>query len=203
MNDNQVFTREDVYIWPSDVLEYLFCPRFIYYERVMLIPQHEELRAKVIEGRDIHKKKQIQNPEYLRKKIGVIDKKENVWMSSTKYRFKGIVDEVLFLSDGTASPLDYKFAQWNERIYRTHRIQSCLYAILIKENFNIDVKRGFIVYIRSKNHLETIEFLPQHFDYAIEVVNDIFEVIKKGKFPKRTRDRIKCIDCCYKNICIQ
>lgn len=200
---NTQIQMEELYIWPSDVLEYLYCPRFIYYERVMMIPQHEELRAKVLEGRSIHEKKQKQNPDYLRKKIGVIDKKENVWMASPKYHFKGVVDEVLFLSDGTAAPLDYKFAEWNERLYKTHKVQSCLYALLIKENFNIEVKCGFIVYIRSKNHLEKIDFSAQDFEYAIGTVNDIFDIIQKGKFPGKANTRIKCVDCCYKNICVQ
>ena len=195
--------EQNLYIWPSDVVEYLFCPRFIYYERVMLIPQNEELRDKVLLGRELHERKQKQNVDYLRKKLGVVDKKEGLWMSSDKYHIKGVVDEVLFLNDGTAAPLDYKFAKWEEMVYKTHKIQSCLYAILIRENFNVEVKCGFVVYTRSKNHLERIDFKEEDFDYAIMLVNDVFEIIQKEKFPKATSNKVKCGDCCYKNICIK
>ena len=36
----------------SHLLEYLFCPRFTYFEYVLDIPQHEERRFKVEVGRD-------------------------------------------------------------------------------------------------------------------------------------------------------
>jgi CRISPR-associated exonuclease Cas4 len=58
----------------SHLLEYLFCPRFTYFEYVLDIPQHEEKRFKVEVGRKIHEKKM--NPEYLRKKLGVTEKKD-------------------------------------------------------------------------------------------------------------------------------
>ena len=38
----------------SHLLEYLFCPRFTYFEYVLDIPQHEEKRFKVEVGRKIH-----------------------------------------------------------------------------------------------------------------------------------------------------
>ena len=55
----------------SHLLEYLFCPRFTYFEYVLDIPQHEEKRFKVDIGRTIHEKIRKTNPEYLRKKLGV------------------------------------------------------------------------------------------------------------------------------------
>jgi len=56
-------------------------------------------------------------------------------MASSKYHIKGIVDEVLHLGDGSLAPLDYKFAEYKERIFQTHKYQSVLYALLIKENY--------------------------------------------------------------------
>jgi len=41
---------------------------------VLDIPQHEEKRFKVEVGRKIHEKKM--NPEYLREKLGVTEKKD-------------------------------------------------------------------------------------------------------------------------------
>jgi CRISPR-associated exonuclease Cas4 len=66
-------------ITASDILEYLFCPRFIYFENYLDIPQHEEKRFKVQKGRDVHDDKQRINPAYLRKKLGCIERKSSVW----------------------------------------------------------------------------------------------------------------------------
>jgi CRISPR-associated exonuclease Cas4 len=44
----------DEMITVSDVVEYMYCPRFVYFERVLGIPQYEEKREKVVIGRNIH-----------------------------------------------------------------------------------------------------------------------------------------------------
>ena len=136
----------------SHLLEYLFCPRFTYFEYVLDIPQHEERRFKVEVGRKIHEKVRKVNPDYLRRKIGVKEKLSDVYLSSD-LGLRGIVDEVLFLDDGSGAPLDYKYAEYKDKIFKTYRLQLVFYAQLIKDNFQVPVNRGFIVYTRSKNKL--------------------------------------------------
>ena len=127
----------------SDVLEYLFCPRFIYYMHCLDIPQHQELRFKVMKGREVHEKKLITNPDYLRKKIGVVKKEMNVFVASKQHHIKGIIDEVLILDDGTAAPFEYKYAEFKDTIFQTYKYQLVLHAIMIRENYHLDVNRGF------------------------------------------------------------
>lgn len=57
------------------------------------IPQHEEKRFKVEVGRKIHEKKM--NPEYLREKLGVTEKKIDVYLASPS-GIRGTVGEILF-----------------------------------------------------------------------------------------------------------
>jgi CRISPR/Cas system-associated exonuclease Cas4 (RecB family) len=83
-------TAGDKIITISDVLEYLFCPRFIYFMHCLDIPQHEESRFKVLKGREVHEEKRITNTEYLRKKLGVIRKELNVFIASKKIILKGL-----------------------------------------------------------------------------------------------------------------
>lgn len=192
-----------IYITPSDAIEYLYCPRFIYFERILMIPQNEQIRYKVQQGREIHHDKSKQNSDYLRKKLGVIDKQINVRLESETLHLKGEVDEILFLSDGTLAPLDYKFAEWKGNVYHNHKVQSILYSLLIKEHLKKEVNRGYLIYTRSKNHLEELKFTPQDFQKAIQIVKDIIIIIQQAKFPKRTKWTSRCMDCCYKNICIK
>lgn len=185
----------------SDVLEYLFCPRFIYFMHCLDIPQHEESRYKVLKGRDVHEEKRITNTAYLRKKLGVIGKELNVFIASKKNHIKGIVDEVLFLEDGTAAPFEYKFAEFKDKIYKTYKFQLVLHALMIKENYGIDVKKGFICFTRSNNRIEEVKFTENDFDKAIEIVADILDIVDKGFYPGKTKSKNKCFDCCYSNIC--
>ena len=190
------------FITPSHVLHYLFCPRFAYFLYVLNIDQYEKKRYLVNKGRDIHKLKLVQNKEYLRSKIGVEDKLLDVYLSSEKLRLVGRVDEALFLNDGSAAPLDYKFAFWENKIYKTLRIQQTLYALLIEEKFNLPVNKAFLVYVRSKNHLEELPITPAMKDNALEIVNDIFSIVNNGSFPAAASSKRKCEDCTYRNICV-
>ena len=192
----------DTIITISDVLEYLFCPRFIYFMHCLAIPQHEGSRFKVMKGREVHDEKRITNTEYLRKKLGVVRKEINVFIASKNHNIKGIVDEVLFLEDGTAAPFEYKYAQFKDTIFQTYKFQLVLHAMMIKENYKIDVKKGFICFTRSNNHIEEIIFTEKDFKKGLEIIDEILGIINKGFYPGKSKYKNKCIDCCYSNLCV-
>jgi len=141
-------------ITASHLLEYLFCPRFTYFEYVLHIPQHQEKRFKVVKGRTIHEKIRKVNPGYLRKKLGVRDKKLDVYL---------------------ANPL--------------------------KDNYDASVTRGYIIYTRSRNKLIEIPIKDDDFKELKKIVQGILNVIQNCYYPKPTRYKRRCPDCCYKNIC--
>lgn len=193
---------EGTYITPSEVIEYLFCPRFTFFMNCLCIPQHEEQRYKVMKGRKLHKNKQKINKKYLREKLHCIGKDMSVYLASDIFHLKGVVDEVLFIEDGTLAPFDYKFAEYKERTFQTHRIQSILYGLLIKENYNREVNKGYICYTRSNSLIKELKFRDKDFEQGAKVVEQVLEIIQKGYYPKKTKYPAKCIDCCYRNICV-
>lgn len=204
MKSEQNFFSEQpvISVTPSQVMEYLFCPRFIYFMECLNIPQHEELRYKVQLGRNIHQTKQQINKDYLRKKIGCINKEISVYLSSSRYRVRGILDEILWLSDGSLAPLEYKFAVYRERLYRTYKMQLTLQALMIRDNYQQPVHQGYLVFVRSKNYILNVPLTEKEFQRAQKVIDGVLEIIQTGKYPNATRSRQKCFDCCYKNICV-
>jgi CRISPR-associated exonuclease Cas4 len=195
-----VAEEQEYTLTASHLLEYLYCPRFTYFEYVLDIPQHQEKRFKVEVGRTIHEKIRKMNADYLRKKIGVREKKSDVYLSG-RNGIRGIIDEILFLNDGTAAPLDYKYAEYKDRTFKNHRFQLVFYAQLIKDNYNIQVNRGFIVYTRSRNKLVEVQIKDKDFYELEKILRELIGVIVKCKYPKPTRYRQRCPDCCYRNIC--
>ena len=191
-----------VYVTASVLLEYLFCPRFIYFMNCLCIDQNEDKRYKVLKGREVHEGKERVNIDYLRKRIGCVDKEIGVYITSERYHIKGEVDEVLALSDGTMAPLDYKFAEYRDTVFRTHRYQSIFYALLIKENYGKEVRRGYICYVRSKNLLKEITITDADFIELQSMIAEIVGITQKCYYPKGTKFKAQCIDCCYRNICI-
>lgn len=52
-------------ITPSDIIQYLYCPRFTYFERVLRVPQNEEQYSTVLRGRELHNNRLKQNKRVL------------------------------------------------------------------------------------------------------------------------------------------
>lgn len=187
---------------PSEVIEHLYCPRFTYFMHCLNIPQHEELRYKVLKGRRVHEEKTKINKSYLRKKLGCVKKEISVYLASEKIHVRGIVDEILHLADNSACPLDYKYTEYKDYLFNTHRIQSVLYAALIKETYNKQVNKGYIYYVRGHPVLKEVIYKPKDFGYIEEVITEMGDIVMKGYYPKKTRFPAKCVDCCYRNICV-
>ena len=172
-------------ITPSQIIEYLYCPRFTYFEYVLRIPQNEQKFHKVLKGREVHNEKITRNKEYLRTKIKVKEKYIDQYLTDENLR--GKIDEVLLLEDNTMAPLDYKFALYEDIVYRTYKTQLFCYALLIEYNFNKTVNRGYLVYTRSANKLIEVEISEVDKNNIIKIIEEILLIIEKCKFPKATK----------------
>jgi CRISPR-associated exonuclease Cas4 len=202
MSDCTLDTERTPMITPSEVLEHAFCPRFTWFMNVQHIQQHEDKRFKVLKGRDVHRRRATENRDYLRRKIGAVKREIDVYLASPRLRLRGIVDEVLWLKDGTLAPLDYKFTAAREAVFKTHETQLVLYAMLISETYGQPVERGFAAYVRGGSRLLEVAITSDAMAQATSLIEQIFEIIHTDRLPRRTASRLRCADCCYKNICV-
>jgi CRISPR-associated exonuclease Cas4 len=189
-------------ITPSEVLEHVYCPRFTWFMNVQNIPQHEETRFKVLKGRQVHQRRATENRDYLRRKIGAVKREIEVYLASPTLRLRGIVDEVLWLKDGTMAPLDYKYTEARDTVFKTHETQIVMYAMLIREVYQQPVTRGFVAYVRDGSQLLEVSVTEEAIAKVHLLIGQIFDIIATGRLPRRTPYRIRCEDCCYKNICV-
>ncbi len=169
---------------------------------VQNIPQHEESRFKVLKGREVHRRRSLENRDYLRRKVGAVKREIEVYLASPALRLRGIVDEVLWLKDGTMSPLDYKYTEVRDVVFKTHEMQIILYAMLIHEVYGASVTRGFVAYVRDGNQLLEVPVTEEKMAQARLLIGQIFDIMRSNRLPRRTVHRIRCEDCCYKNICV-
>ncbi len=186
-------------ITPSHIIEYLYCPRFTWFEFVLAIPQYEEKDYKVMRGRHLHDQKLEQNKAYLRKRIGAVAKHQEIYLTNAWLR--GKVDEVLELKDGSMSPLDYKFAVYKDKIFNTYKIQCFCYAWLIEENYQKKVNRAWLVYTRSRNKLVEIPVEESDKQLVRKASREIKHIITQNFYPKATKYKKRCLTCTYSNIC--
>ena len=99
------------------------------------------------------------------------------------------------------SPLDYKCAEWKDKMYETYQTQLYCYAWLIEENFGKTVNKGFLVYTRSKNKLVEVEISNDSKQMVKNAAQAILNIINDNYFPKATWYKKRCLGCTYRNIC--
>lgn len=186
---------------PSHLIQYLYCPRFTYFEHVLRMPQYEEKYAKVMKGRELHLHRARTNADYLRKRIGVVEKRLDQYLANDWIR--GIVDELLWLEDGTMAPLDYKFARWEGKVYQTYATQLACYAWLIEDNFGLRVPKGYLVYTRSKNKLQAVDLGEDTGREVREAARKVMRILMENRFPAATKHKKRCLECTYRNVCVQ
>lgn len=202
MNEWISDTERTPMITPSEVLEHVYCPRFTWFMNVQNIPQHEETRFKVLKGRQVHQRRSTENRDYLRRKIGAVKREIDVYLASPALRLRGIVDEVLWLKDGTMAPLDYKYTEARDTAFKTHETQIMMYAMLIQAVYQQPVTKGFVAYIRDGNQLLEVPVTEESTTKVRLLITQIFDIMSTGRLPRRTSYRIRCEDCCYRNICV-
>ena len=112
------------------------------------------------------------------------------------------MDEILFKSDDTLSPVDYKYSNYKESVFLTHKIQLAIYGLLIESTYQMPVECGYIAYIRGGSKTVTVIIDKQLKVRAKHIIEDVMTIITSEVIPKKTPYRIRCVDCTYKNICV-
>lgn len=183
--------------------EHLYCPRFSFFEHVLQIPERQERRTLVQIGRRAHEERKHINPNYLRKKLGVVGRQFDVPLASAALGVRGAVDEVLELADGSVAPFDYKFAEDPGQVYLNRKMQSVVYGLLLEEVLGKRVRRGWLCYIRSKHKIVEVPHTDADKLQAKRLLAETLAVIRGEVYPDATRYKARCRDCCYRNVCLQ
>ena len=131
----------------------------------------------------------------------MVDKQLDQYLTNDLIR--GRMDEILTLQDGTMAPLDYKFAEYKDRVYDTYKTQLFCYAWLIEENLGAKVNKGFLVYTRSRNKVVEVEITDANKENVKKAAQDIFSIIDQNRFPRATKYKARCVTCTYRNVCIK
>ncbi len=77
-----------------------------------------------------------------------------------------------------------------------------MYGPMIAEIYDNIVNKGFVIYCRNGNTIKEIEITEKEIS-TFENNLDEYKEILQGNYPKGTKYKSKCVDCCYKNICIK
>lgn len=180
----------------SDIKQYLYCPRIIYFTYVL--PVEKRATPKMEIGKEEHlKTARLEGRRRLRS-YGFEEGKRffNVYLFSSRLGLEGVLDMYVAVPRGSF-PVDFK------NTYRpavNHKYQLLAYTLLLEDYLRQPVRGGFIYLIPSR-HTVYIEATPEARLYTKRLMGAIRSLIRREHFPAVSRSRGRCADCEYKNYC--
>ncbi|PYP82753.1 MAG: CRISPR-associated protein Cas4 [Blastocatellia bacterium AA13] len=181
----------------TDLKEYEYCPRVVFYNTVM--PVERKTTLKMERGKDeefrldaLEKRRSLKRYELASGKRSF-----HVWLESKRLGLTGKLD-LLISSPRGYFPVDFKYSQ--SRPHRNYAFQLAGYALLVEEAFGAKVETGFI-YLLPAQEVVAVEVTPRLKEEAVERLAAIRDMIKDGILPPPTPFRNRCEDCEFRNYC--
>ena len=175
----------------SDVVQYLYCPRKVYFIKVMGLRM---TKPKMDVGKEVHDN--VAKSMKRRKIDGEL--MENVYLESRRYGIKGCVDAIIRREDEFI-PVDVKFSRF-KGVFYGWKMQIVAYALLVEENFDCVVKRGYVYLVTDGKWME-VEITPEDRKALERIIEKVNEIIREEKYPSVQKSK-KCNYCEMSKLCV-
>ncbi len=182
----------------SDLKQYIYCPRILYYYYVLPVPRR--VTGKMEYGKIEHV--EIQKLEKRRglKPYGILEGRRDfqVYLSSTRLGLHGVLDMLITAENGDIYPVDFKHSLYKKGLHQKYQLAA--YAMLLEETFLRSVRFGFIHLIPAKA-IVPVEITTSMREHVKKVLSAIRKVAVSEKMPAYIRSDRRCVDCEYRNYC--
>ncbi len=185
----------------SDVVQYFYCPRKIYYLKVLGVPF--KVKRKMEVGREEDEKEESRLGE--RKTVYGIDRGEveqvlhNLYLEDSRVGLAGQVDTVLRLRSGEHIPVDSKYTE-EVAVHRHYRKQLVAYSVLLESAFGTAVSRG-ILYFTKQREPVAVGISAEDKKALIKDLEAIRRVLEGESIPRKVSES-KCGYCEVARYCV-
>ena len=140
----------EAYCSVTDIKHYLYCPRILYFEKVMhaspILGSQQEA-SKTIHEKLEEKEKRRKAALFYSSQFETAQKMFRVPLESEKLKLRGNLD-LLIYSNSEYIPVEYKEMSSDKgKLWLDHKYQLTAYALLVEETHNTTVKRGIVNYV--------------------------------------------------------
>lgn len=192
---------EEEYIAVSDVKQYHFCPRIIYFSKVLGV--EERLTESEEKGKeahnDFHIKEKRRTTLFGLKSIKPIQKWTALYIKSRKLKLHGTLD-MLIRTNNEFIPVEFKNTKAPNKPQKGHIYQIVAYSLLVEENFHTIIKRVAIYYSKEDKIL-IIPLTEEMRNHVLWTLKQILKIIYTEKLPETLPPESKCRSCGYFWIC--
>jgi len=183
-----------------DIVQYYYCPRKVYFLRVLGVPV--AVRRKMEYGREIHDRERRRMTERNRiygfKRELVEEVIQQLRIEAPEIGLSGQVDVALRLKTGEYLPVDTKYTDEIE-VQRQYRKQLQAYAMLLDSKFKTNVARG-IIYFAKQHQLRLVKITGEDKKSLLREVEAIRRMFSEESAPAKVSPE-KCSYCEVKKYC--
>ena len=192
-------SKQVINVW--DILQYYYCPRKVYFLKVLGVPPI--YKWGIEEGEEEHKKEIKRSKE--RKDFFGFKHEEvekiiyKLPLESLELGLEGKVDAVVLLKNGEVIPIEIKYSNYMN-IFRGRKKQLTAYALLLEQKFDRKVTKG-VLYFPKQNKLVKVSIEQGDKEALKKDIAKIRELLSSEKIPMKS-SREKCIYCEVSKYCI-
>ena len=185
-----------------DIIQYHYCPRKVYFLKVMGVPA--PVRRKMAYGSEIHEKERRRMME--RKLVYGFDREkvdevmQNLQIEAEEIGLRGKLDVALRLKSGEIVPVDTKYTD-EAVVRRQYRKQLHAYALLLDHHFETNVRRG-IIYFSKQREPRIIDISHKDKEGILRDIVNIRHLRLSEEIPRAVSPD-KCRYCEVKKYCVK
>lgn len=181
----------------SDVKQFLYCPRIIYYRYVMPVEHH--VTFKMEEGKAEHVRiERLERRRTLRRyRLDEGERRFGVPLSSQRLGVGGTLD-VLVTSPAGRFPVEVKITTRRPAI--GHKYQLVTYAMLVEDAFRCTVRAGFL-YLAPAEQVVEVQVTDVERRFVRQLLTTMRRLIEAGRLPQVRHRATRCRECEYLRYC--
>lgn len=181
----------------SDIKQYMYCPRVIYYQYVL--PVDHKITRKMEYGQEEHLELDRLEKRRKLKRYGLADGKRcfHTQLYSPRFDLEGKLDMHIITNKGLF-PVEFKHT--GRKLSLNHKYQVAAYAMLLEDKYNTIVRFGF-VYLNLRNEVIPVEITPGMRQYVRQILTKINRIINEQVMPEAPRRENRCTDCEFRKFC--
>ena len=187
----------DILVRVSDLRQWEYCQRVVYYRYVLPVPYRESYKMK--RARCVEEAERALEARRTARRYGLqkVKKSFDVWLESKDLGLVGKMD-LLLESEREAWPVEIKDTAGGVR--SNHVTQLAAYALLVERCLKKTCRSGF-VYLTQQRRAQQVELGEEIKQKARDGIEEISLMIVQQDLPEATKVRGRCRDCEYRNYC--
>ena len=190
--------KEEFYFTVTDIKQYNYCPRIIYFTYVQPVPR--KVTRLMEYGAMEHLKLEELEPRRVIKKYGLASGKKvfREKFASANLKLSGMLDLSIH-TENAVYPVEFKFSTVNS-VQHNHHAQLAAYALLLEEKYGTRINTGF-TFLSPGKRIIPVNIGDRDKAKVAEYIKEMSDLIHNENFPPMARHRGKCVDCEWKNFC--